>query len=283
MKATVCAKCPCVVAESPRYCESDHALYWVDVTAGDVYRLRDGNPPDAFERFSPGLGKIGAVHPLGGGWLWLFTERCEVWETDFGGKPRLRWSLEGHRGRRFNDVWVDAGNAFCGVAGSLEEPGELWLLRDGSFSSVERATRGNPNGMGVSPDGRTFYFVVTDERRIYAYDYDRATGRVSNRRVLCDDFPGEGMPDGMTVDPRDGSLWVAMWDGSRLEHRDAAGRLLESVPFPMKKVSSVEIACGRLFVTTANKDRSPETYRRQTGAGAVFSLDPHDVQIGYNT
>lgn len=268
------AASPCTVAEGPRWRADERTLYWVDLTGGRYLRQRDGAPPTAFESVDPGLGKIGALAPLGGGRLRLFTARCEVWDTAFGGAPVLRWKLPDYEGRRFNDIWVDGANAFCGVA---HEPakglkGELWLLRDGAFTCIESVTDGNPNGMGVSPDGKTFYFVVSDEKRIYAYDYERATGRLANRRVLADDFAAPGVPDGMTVDPRDGTLWVALWDGARLEHRAADGRFLESVAFPMKKVTSVEVGDGRLFVTTANREPDAAACFAATGAGSVFEL-----------
>lgn len=273
------AASPCVVAEGPRWCAADRTLYWVDLTGGRYLRQRDGAAVTAFESVDPGLGKIGALAPLGGGRLRLFTARCEVWDVPrFGDAPVLRWKLPGHETRRFNDAWIDGANAFCGVAHepAQGQKGELWLLRDGAFSCLEPATDGNPNGLGVSPDGRTLYFVVSDERRIYAYDYDRATGRLANRRVLCDDFAAPGVPDGMTVDPRDGTLWVAIWDGARLEHRARDGRLVESIPFPMKKVTSVEVGEGRVFVTTGNKEPDAAAYFAATGAGSVFELKQTD-------
>ena len=266
------AESPCVVAEGPRWNAADNTLYWVDVTGGKYCRHRDGTAPDQFEMIDPGLGKIGALACIGPGRLLLFTAECKVWECAFGETPVLRHTLAGHEGRRFNDVWIDGDNAFCGVAREPDRPGELWLLRNGVFTCIESATKGMPNGMGVSPDGRTLYFVVTDEKRLYAYDYDRATGTLANRRVLADDFAEPGFPDGMTVDSADGSLWVAMWDGGRLEHRDAAGRLLETVGFPMKKVTSVEVVGRRIFVTTGNKESDAEAYFAATKAGSVFEL-----------
>ena len=95
---------------------------------------------------------------------------------------------------------------------------------------------------------------------------------MSNRRVLADDFAEPGFPDGICVDPADGSLWVALWDGGRLEHRDANGRLLATVRFPMKKVTSAEVVGERVFVTTGNKEPDAETYFKATGAGSVFEL-----------
>lgn len=264
---------PCIVAESPRWCDGESALYWVDVTGGRYYRKQDGGAADEFETADPRLGKIGAIVPLGDRRVRLFAEGCRVFECAFGGRPELVSALPGHGARRFNDVLRDGESFFCGVAPEGEAPGELWrLAADGSYTCLEAEVKGMPNGMGVSPDGRTFYFTVSDERRIYAYDYDRAMGGLANRRVLISDFPGEGLPDGMCVDPVDGSLFVALWDGSRLEHRSAGGGFIESVNFPMKKVTSVEKVGSRLFVTTGNKEPDAEGYRRATGAGGVMEV-----------
>lgn len=273
MAPLIYVQAPSVVAEGPRWNAADRTLYWVDVTGGKYLRHRDGDSVDVYEEIDPGLGKIGALACLGPGKVRLFTSECQVWDCDFGEKPILKYTLEGHAGRRFNDVWVDAGNTFCGVAREPDKPGELWLLRDGRFTCVEPATAGMPNGMGVSLDGGTFYFVVTDERVVYAYDYERSTGRLSNRRPLITDFAEPGLPDGMCVDPSDGSLWIAMWDGGRLEHRAADGRLLETVRFPMKKVTSAEIVGRRVFVTTGNKEPDADAYFRTTGAGSVFVIE----------
>jgi len=273
MMPTIYAESPCVVAEGPRWNAADKTLYWVDVTAGKYLRHRDGDPADAFETVDPNLGKIGALACIGPGKVLLFTAECKVWECDFGAEPQLKCELAGHAGRRFNDVWIDAGNAYCGVAREPDRPGELWLLRDGRFTCIEPATDGMPNGMGVSPDGKTLYFVVSDERRLYAYDYDRPSGRLSNRRVLVGDFAEPGVPDGMCVDPADGSLWVAMWDGGRLEHRSADGKLIGTVKFPMKKVTSAEVVGNRVFVTTGNKEPDAAAYFKATKAGSVFVIE----------
>lgn len=268
------AHCPCVVAEAPRWCEAERTLYWVDVAAGRCLRSRAGADVEAYACVDPGLGKIGAAIPLGDGKVRLFTERCEVWDMTFGRAPEFRWRLAGHEDRRFNDVMTDGGRYFCGVASAPGLPGELWrLLPDGSFDVVEPALAGMPNGMGVSPDGKTFYFAVTDERRIYAYDYSRATGALSNCRVWADDFAEPGFPDGLCVDPADGSVYVAMWDGARIERRDASGRLVGTLPFPMKKVTSVESVGERLFVTTGNKEPDAAAAFGETGAGAVFVVN----------
>ena len=265
----------CTVAEGPRWNRAERTLYWVDITEGAVLRQAEGASADGFERFAPGLGKIGAVEFSSDGRLLLFTERCEVYVSDFGGVPELKWTLPGHGDTRFNDV-VDVGGGvfFCGVAPIRPSiRGELWRLdsNTGLFSCVEPVTDGMPNGMGLSPDRRTFYFVVSDERRVYAYDFDPAARTVSGKRVLCDDFAGEGVPDGMCVDPADGSLYIAMWNGYRLERRSAKGTLVDSLPFKMEKVTSAAVVGEDVYVTTANLPFDQSAFDGLK-AGCVFKL-----------
>lgn len=274
------AKSSCLVAEGPCWCAAERRLYWVDVTGGEVYRQAADAPSDGFERFSPGLGKIGALSLAGEGEFLLFTERCEIHRMRFGGTPVCLANLPGHEGTRFNDVF-GAGNGvfFCGVAPVRPDfRGELWRFdeKTGRFDCIESATAGMPNGMGLSPDRKTFYFIVTDERRVYAYDFDSSAGTVSNRRVLIDGFVADGGPDGMCVDPKDGSLLVAFWGGARIERRTPDGSLAGVTVFPMPLVTSVTTAGERIYVTTANYPRD-ERLHAETGAGGVFVLDRSEV------
>lgn len=263
----------CLVAEGPRWNAEERSLYWVDVTSGHVYAKAVDAGSDAFEKFEPGVGKIGAISFAGRRKVLLFANECKVWEYELGGKPVLRHALPGHGNTRFNDVFTDGVRHYCGVAPAADDPtrrGELWMMDEkGAFSCIEPATHGMPNGMGLSPDRRTFYFVVTDERRIYAYDYDRADGAVRNRRVLCE-TEGDGMPDGMCV-ASNGDLWIAFWDGHRVERRAPDGRLLRTVEFPMPRVTSAEEVSGRLYVTTANYPRDAALFAK-CRAGGVFVL-----------
>ena len=56
------------------------------------------------------------------------------------------------------------------------------------------------------------YFIDTPTREIAVFDYDDATGAISNRRVAVRFPDGHGWPDGMAIDA-EGQLWVAEWDG----------------------------------------------------------------------
>ncbi len=65
--------------------------------------------------------------------------------------------------------------------------------------------------------------------------------------------PGDGAPDGMTVDD-DGRLWVAFWDDWAVRCYDPDGSLYRAVSVPAPRPTSVCLSAGadrRLLVTTA--------------------------------
>jgi gluconolactonase len=64
---------------------------------------------------------------------------------------------------------------------------------------------GRPNGIALSPNGRTLYVTNSDERNVRAYDVDR-NGDASGERVLVSGI--EGVPGGVRVDEK-GNLYVA--------------------------------------------------------------------------
>lgn len=56
-----------------------------------------------------------------------------------------------------------------------------------------------PNGISWSKDDRTMYFVNSTEKTILAFDFDAATGNVTNERVFWT-LEGDGDPDGHVQD-----------------------------------------------------------------------------------
>lgn len=79
------------------------------------------------------------------------------------------------------------------------------LLPSGAVELVDKRLT-FPNGIALSPDGRTLYVAVSDPDRahIYAYALDRS-GRPSGRRLFADLTEAArsglpGLPDGMAVD-----------------------------------------------------------------------------------
>jgi sugar lactone lactonase YvrE len=63
-----------------------------------------------------------------------------------------------------------------------------------------------PNGMAITPDGRTLIVAETMASRLTAFDV-RADGSLANRRVFAE-LPAGARPDGITLDA-EGAVWLA--------------------------------------------------------------------------
>lgn len=77
------------------------------------------------------------------------------------------------------------------------------------------------NGLGFSPDGTRLMVTSTCEAALYAYEVGCWT-----RETVCQ-FDA-GWPDGMAVG-RDGSAWVALTGGDRLDQISATGEIVGRV------------------------------------------------------
>jgi D-xylonolactonase len=178
------------------------------------------------------------------------------------------------QGGRFNDVIADPeGRVFCGTMPIGDRPGRLYQLDRDLRLHLVLDDAGISNGMGFSPDLTAMYHTDTTKRLISVFAYDRATGALANRRdfVRTPDEPGEGMPDGMTVDAG-GDVWSARWDGSVLVRYSPAGAERQRIPFPARKVSSVAFGgpdYADAYVTTAGGQDRPH---EGPGAGALFRV-----------
>jgi gluconolactonase len=123
-------------------------------------------------------------------------------------------------GKRFNSpndlVFAKDGALFFtdppyGLPKTFEDPGREigWngvyrLAPDGKLTVLVKDLKA-PNGIGLSPDGKTLYVGQSDGDRPVVMAYDlHADGTVTDGRVLFDTKPlrsmGPGAPDGMKVD-----------------------------------------------------------------------------------
>ncbi|SDK53840.1 SMP-30/gluconolactonase/LRE family protein [Natronorubrum texcoconense] len=256
--------------EGPLWHPDEQRLYWVDIPAGRLYR------------YDPEIDEYECVYetddePLGGytieadGALLLFTHgTVSRWVP---GGERAEPVAEIDADTRFNDVIADPeGRVFCGTMPGENELGDLYRLDPDGTSTVVLEDVDIANGMGFSSDHETFYFTESEAHRIYAFEYDRATGDISNERTFLETPADDGIPDGMTVDER-GCIWSARWNGGRVVRYAPDGGPIDEIELPARKVSSVTFGGPNyrdLYLTTAltDGDRAIEG----DGAGALFRI-----------
>lgn len=261
--------------EGPHWDERDQSLYWTDIDGRRFYRYlwRERR----HELLSEGFTINGFTLQDDGGMVVTNSQGFWLWRP--GVEPALLATEAGGQECRLNDCLADPeGRVFSGSC-HLDAQGHSdpsFLFRLDTDGSVHIADEGIlfSNGLAFSPDCRTFYFTDLGARVIYAYDWRRSDGALSNRRPFVRIDRSEGMPDGLTVDA-EGFLWVAHWFGGCVTRYDPDGKRERRVEIPAAQTSSLVFGgpdLDEIYVTSAALNNclmlAPEGY------------DPSKVNVG---
>jgi sugar lactone lactonase YvrE len=270
------APCAAQVSESPVWEASRRKLHFVD-----IYRARIGTVDWASGSLSwtATPEPVGCVGLAGDGHFaaglasgMALIERSNGHCTPFG-------SFSIAPGNRLNDGRCAPGGRHFWVGSmveTLDRPGgHLYRVdRDGGTRTMMSGIACS-NGLAWSPDGRTMYHADSLEGTVWACDYDTASGTIANRRIFCVARPGEGKPDGATVDA-EGCYWSARYDGWRIVRHAPDGSELFVLETPVQNPTMCAFAgddLSTLVFTSARGSLDEEALQRQPGAGGVFAVD----------
>lgn len=265
------------LGEGPLWDADQQRLYFIDSFDGRVFRttvdggeLRAWDLPQKIGSMALRKDGLGAVVSLQRGFHLLDFKTGDV--------TLIHDPEPGFANNRINDGKVDKQGRF--VAGSMDtlEEGPNGALY--SLSTDFKVTKLDSNivcsnGPCWSPDGRTFYFADTWSGEIWAYDYDLATGSVSNRRTFTTvDTSGGGAADGATVDA-EGCVWSALVYDGKLVRYAPDGMVERIIDMPVKKVTSVMFggpSLDILFVTSMTKPPLPRFPGDGPLRGSLFAI-----------
>ena len=194
--------------ECPRW--HDGVLYFSDVHAHKIIRV------DAHGNASTVLDD--AHQPAGLGWApdgsMLFVrmlERTLMRRDAATGDITTVADLSALEQVQLNDMTVDArGRAYIGAfgfdinAGDKPATANIFLVQPDGAVAVATDSMRFPNGMVITPDGRTLIVAETIARCLTAFDI-AADGTLSNRREWA---PLATFPDGICLDA-EGAVWAA--------------------------------------------------------------------------
>lgn len=268
---------PCAeLAECPWWDVATRTLVFVDIVNGRVHRW----DPVSRSREVTDVGEtVGAVVPRArGGLVLVLKDRLAVRGTD-GRLDTVCLVAHGQPDGRLNDAKCDpAGRLFVGSMVGVASPGLGALYRVDGELSARQVIAGTTisNGMGWSLDGTTMYFIDTPTGTVDAFDYDQGTGRLGAGRPLVRFGPGDGYPDGMTVDSED-HLWVASFGGGFVRRFAPDGTPVDTIELPVTEVTSCAFGgpdLDELFITTARVDLTRAQLAAQPYAGGVFRARP---------
>ncbi len=270
------------LGESPVWHCGENKLYWVDILKPSVCRF----DPETGSNDSCDVGKlVSAVMPTNDGRLLLATQDGLEW-LDFA-SAQLTPFMHPERdvaGNRLNDAKVGPGGAVW--VGSMrldasQPTGGLYrVTNDGNFTVKETGIAVS-NGLGWSPDSRVFYFVDTVLGVIYAYDTEPGIGTLTNKRIFATIPESEGRPDGLTVDDQ-GGVWVAIWDGWRVNRYLPDGTLDRVIDLPVPRPTSVTFGgenLDTLYITSARTRLPAATLAEAPLSGGLFTCKPGEKGI----
>ena len=264
------------VGESPVWTPDDGLIWSVDIT-GKRLVTRD---------LATGATQTHATHDLptalaldgAGGAIVSFAKGVGYWH---GTQLSAIKMIEDAPTMRLNEAACDPAGRFwvTSMDNNLTDDlkprrqtqacGRLYRLDDGKATPLTAREFGIPNTMVWSPAGDLFYLGDSARNTIWVWDYDAATGDISNRRVHVSGGPG--VPDGSCVDA-DGYLWTARFGAGLVIRYDPNGKPDREITVPAQNPTATTFAGGdlsTLIVTSARFGMDAP----QDADGAMFAVD----------
>lgn len=269
------------VGESPLWHPAERALYWVDIEACAIRRLRTDD--DTLQSWTlPERVACLALHANGGLVAALETRIVHAALGDAGAFTLATLAPASHdrADMRFNDGRCDrAGRFWVGSMvrdmGANGNAGRVWRLDGRGLCATSIDHLYVPNGLAFDPDGRGLWWSDSHPlaQCIWHAPLD-ADGAVGERRLVLDMHELAGRPDGAAIDV-DGGYWICANDGGRVLRLTPDGRVDRELAVPVSKPSMCSFGgpgLDTLYVTSiqpANPQGDDVAL-----AGEVFALRP---------
>lgn len=223
------------LGEGPLWDVEEQRLYWIDSSAAEIWTCKEDGSDDAVTRRAVAYRRIHRAAREGRRLLAL-ANGFSLYEFKTQRLTHIGPEADEPE-NRLNDGKVDRRGRF--VAGYMSYDhdredatrGQRPVRNSALYSlapdlTITRLDSGIKcsNGPCWSPDNKTFYFADSYDNAMYAYDYDIATGSVSNKRLFASTKDYAGTFDGSTVDS-EGYIWNAHVFGGRIIRYAPDGRI----------------------------------------------------------
>jgi sugar lactone lactonase YvrE len=264
------------LGEGPTWDAGSGQLVRVDIARGRVLGWAPGQRTSSSRAFG---GEVSAAVPRAAGGV-ILAMGHDLVAVDADDTHRVLATVEtADPDTRFNDCRCDSqGRLWAGTMSKTRSPGRaaLYCLVAGEpITSVVGPTTLS-NGLGWSPKGDSMYFIDSTTQRIDVFDFDGATGVVSDRRTFAAIPAVNGLPDGLAVDV-EGGIWVCLFGAGAIRRYAADGKLDAVVELPTTNPTCPAFGgpgLRTLYVTTARHRLSEAQLANEPLAGSVLQLAP---------
>lgn len=266
-----------LLGEGPIWSATEARLYWVDIKGKQVHSCDEVGG----KRYSFTLpDQVGAVAlRREGGLLIALREGPALRDEITGAITYLCKPEQEFPGNRFNDGACDRAGRFW--AGTMDDActdptGGLYRIEPTGEATQVMNGFIVTNGIGWSPDDTVIYVTDSEAGSILRCSFDLATGHVGRPVTFATTGPGEGLPDGLTIDA-EGHIWSAHWDGWRITRYRPDGSVERVIETPVPRPTSVTFGgarLDRLYVTSASLELDDATLEKAPLSGALFVCEP---------
>lgn len=276
--------------EGPHWEEKTQSLYFVDINESLIFRY-DYRENKCYQAKIDGESSstIGFIVPVKDKMdLFIAGVGARLLIIHWDGKSSTATHLSTYtevetelKCTQFNDGKVDPrGRVFVGTLRNANF-GDIFEARIGSLYKFDNGVTTKlkekiciSNGLTWNKKTNKFYYIDSGDYDIKEYDYNPATGLISNEKVLISFKTGDkkpsSAPDGMTID-ENGNLFVAMFNGGKVLKINVETKKIEQeIKIPGASQTTSVIFGGpnldELFVTSANIEKKPAP------AGGLFKI-----------
>ncbi len=261
----------CGVAECPVWDGANRSLLFCDIGGRKINALAVDTGVRTTWELPEVVGSFGLCRS--GRLVVALRHRVVLFDRGTGSITDLTLSVIEPVTNRMNDGKVGPDGAFW--VGSMDENSPRRplgsLYRVTADGRIEKKSSGYAvsNGLAWSPDGRVMYHSDSTSAIIQAWDFDVATGGMSNHRVIAKLTNEDGRPDGAAMDT-EGNYWSAGPSAGCINCFSPTGRLLKKLAFPVPGPTMPCFAEGFLYVTSLREGKSAEVLTRHPTLGGLF-------------
>ncbi len=268
MKAEVLLNTKCILGEGAWFDSSRNVLLWLDIFGCEIHELDVSTGIDTCHDVPK---PVTTIVPSDNGYILGTSEGVAVIDPKFQKLTPILSPEYDYSHYRCNDGKCGPDGRFW--IGVMELEGKkgmgAYYAVDGNTCELMLDNLDVPNGIVWNSKQDKMYYTDTLNGSVYSVDYEG--GKVSNQSTIF--TATDGMPDGMAIDEND-NLWIAVWGSGCVYNIDPrSGKTVDRIETSAPNVSSVAIADGRIYITSATLGMSKNDLNKNPDAGAVFIAD----------